>query len=369
MATTAHTQADGRPAPGAPEHVPPVQFEHEELVVRRGERSGVDVMVAIHSTVLGPALGGVRLWSYPTAEDAEHDALRLAKGMTMKAAAAGLHLGGGKGVICVPEGGFQGKSDREAALLDFADLVESLEGRYLTAEDVGVGPEDIEVMAERTAHVTGLPRDRGGSGDPSPMTAIGVEAAMRACARERFGDPSLAGRRVVVVGTGHVGACLAERLAADDCDVVVTDVVATKRREAKVLGASWIDPEDAISTPCDVLAPCALGGAIDAEALPGLRCGIVCGSANNQLADDALAAELDRRGVLYAPDFIANAGGLINVYREIRGYGPGRALELVLGIEGVMGRILETARARGITPLAAAHELAAERLAAAAVPD
>jgi len=351
-------------APPAAASVPPVPFEHEELVARRGERSGSHVVVAVHSTALGPALGGVRLWPYPTAEDADRDALRLAKGMTLKAAAAGLELGGGKGVIRAPEGGFADESARAAALLDFADLVESLDGRYVTAEDVGITPADIAVIAERTSHLTGLPPERGGSGDPSPYTAIGVEAAMRACARERLGDPELAGRRVVVIGLGHVGLALAERLAASGCRLVVSDVVATKRRDAERLGAEWIEPGDAIAADCDVLAPCALGGAIDERTLGELRCKIVCGSANNQLADDSLASALVAREILYAPDFITNAGGLINVYRELKGYGPGRALELALGIEGTMDRVFATAREREITPLAAAGELARARLGA-----
>jgi leucine dehydrogenase len=346
--------------------VPPVPFEHEELVVKRGERSGAHVVVAIHSTALGPALGGVRLWSYPTPDDAERDALRLAKGMTMKAAAAGLDLGGGKGVICEPAGGFAGQGERDAALLDFGDVVESLEGRYVTAEDVGIAPADMAVIAERTRHLAGLPRESGGSGDPSPFTAIGVEAAMRACARERFGHADLAGRRVVVVGLGHVGLPLAERLMASGCELVVSDVLPSKRAVAKRLGAGWVDAERALTSECDILAPCALGGAINERSVTELRCEIVCGSANNQLADEGLAKELAARGVLYAPDFIANAGGLINVYREIRGYGHGRALALTLGIEGTMGRVLTTAAERGITPLDAARELAAERLGRAA---
>jgi len=176
--------------------VPPVPLEHEDLVLHRGTRSGRYVIVAVHSTALGPALGGVRLWHYPSTIDGIRDALRLARGMTLKAAAAGLALGGGKGVICGPEGAPSGRERRDL-LLDFGDLVESLEGRYVTAEDVGISPPDLVAIRERTEHVTGLPADHGGSGDPSPYTAIGVEAAMRACARARFGSPELSGRRIV----------------------------------------------------------------------------------------------------------------------------------------------------------------------------
>jgi leucine dehydrogenase len=365
------TKTNGRPktatnGEGRVEHIAPVPFEHEELAMRRGERSGTYVIVAIHSTALGPALGGARMWRYPSPVDASRDALRLAQGMTLKAAAAGLDLGGGKGVICVPDGGFASPDERIGALLDFADLVESLGGHYVTAEDVGTSTDDMVVLSERTRHVVGLPRDRGGSGDPSPYTAIGVEAAIRATLHARFGSPELEGRTVAIVGLGHVGAELARRLSAAGAILTVSDVDRSKRAVARAVGATWVPADEAIATECEVLSPCALGGAIDRTSIESLRCRIICGSANNQLADDSLAEELEAAGILYAPDFIANAGGLMNVYREIRGYGPGRALELVLGIEGTMGSVLVAATERRTTPLAAARELAAERLAAAA---
>ena len=361
MAVAVRAETNGhRPALAAAD-VPAAPFEHEELVVRTGERSGAHVVVAIHSTTLGPALGGVRLWPYTGALDAERDALRLAKGMTLKAAAARLDLGGGKGVVRAPEGGFTDDA-RVAALLDFGDLVESLGGRYVTAEDVGITPDDMVVISQRTKHLTGLPPERGGSGDPSPVTAVGVEAAMRASARERFGSRELTGKRVVIVGLGHVGAGLAELLARDECELVVSDVVADKRELADRLGAGWIDPEHALEVECDVLAPCALGGAIDADTIERLGCKVVCGAANNQLAEEPLAAELQRRGILYAPDFIVNAGGLMSIYGEFRGYGRSRAVELARGIEETMGSVFATARERAITPLEAAHKLARERL-------
>ena len=344
--------------------IPPVAFEHEQLAVRRGDRSGLYTVVAIHSTALGPALGGLRIWHYPTVEDGARDALRLAAGMTLKAAAAGLDLGGGKGVICTPADGLEGDL-RRAALLDFGDLVESLDGRYVTAEDVGTAPTDLELVAERTTHLTGRSPERGGSGDPSPFTAIGVEAAMRACAGERFGDRSLAGRSVCVIGLGHVGADLAQRLADAGCDLTLADIDPAKHALADALGAAWVEPGEAIETACDLLAPCALGGAISAANVARLRCEIVCGSANNQLTDDTLAGSLAEREILYAPDFIANAGGLINVYREIKGYPEERALELALGIEGTLSRVLAVARTSEITTLAAACALAGERLGVA----
>jgi leucine dehydrogenase len=374
MATATRHQGNGHHGNGAtavattpraePASVPPVEFEHEELVVRRGPRSGVDCIVAIHSTALGPALGGLRMWCYPETADGARDALRLAAGMTYKAAAAGLDLGGGKGVICVPPEGLRGER-RRAALLDFGDLVESLDGRYITAEDVGIGPADLVVIQERTAHLTGLPADKGGTGDPSPFTAIGVEAAIRACVWARYGDRDLRGRTVAVVGLGHVGAALADRLAEAGCRLLVSDIADERRLLAQRLGATWVDPREATLAQCDVLSPCALGGAVSEANVDRLRCEVICGSANNQLADESLADRLAERGILFAPDFIANAGGLINVYREIAGYDGAKAVKLALGIEGTMRSILSAAESRGITPLAAAHELADERLAAA----
>jgi leucine dehydrogenase len=342
---------------------PPIDgLDHEEVVVRRGARSGAQLIVAIHSTALGPALGGARMWCYPSHLEGLRDALRLARAMTYKAAAAGLDLGGGKGVICADSGPRPAGSERRELLLDFGDLVESLDGRYITAEDIGTSAADIEVMAERTTHLTGLPVERGGSGDPSPLTALGVEAAMRACARHRLGSEELAGLRVAVIGLGHVGSPLAERLADAGARLAVTDVDPSKRELAAELEAEWLDPAAAMLADCDVLAPCALGGAIDADVVSELRCAVVCGSANNVLAADELDAELAARGVLYAPDFIANAGGLINVYREIKGYGPQRARELVLGIEDTMERILSEAEESAATPLEAAYALARRRL-------
>jgi leucine dehydrogenase len=346
--------------------VPPVPLEHEDLVLHRGSRSGRYVIVAVHSTTLGPALGGARLWHYPSTIDGIRDALRLARAMTLKAAAAGLGLGGGKGVICGPERPPTGRERRDI-LLDFGDVVESLEGRYITAEDVGTSPPDLVVIRERTDHVAGLPSEQGGSGDPSPFTAMGVEAAMRACARARLGSPDLEGRRIVIAGAGHVGAKLARRLVEAGASVGISDIDTGKRTLARELGAEWIEPEEEIVAECDILAPCALGGAIDAANLPLLRCKVICGCANNQLAHDGLAGELAEQGILCAPDFVVNSGGLIHVYREIRGYSEERARELALGIEDNLDRIFEAAAEESVTPLEAARALALERLADARI--
>ena len=336
--------------------------DHEELVVQTGKRSGATMAIAIHSSALGPALGGVRLWRYPRDEDGVTDALRLARGMTFKAAAAGLDLGGGKGVICAPSAEQPAKNEREALLLDFGDLVDSLDGRYITAEDVGMTPEDMVVIASRTPHVTGMPVSHGGTGDPSRFTAAGVQAAMRAASLFALGSASLAGRRVVVSGLGHVGEKLARGLADAGAELVVSDLDPGRRPVAEALEASWVEPGEALETECDILAPCAVGGAINRQNSMRIRPRIVCGAANNQLADEGLADTLDERGILYAPDFIANAGGLINVYRELRSFSEERAMELALAIETTMARILARAERECMTPLDAARDLARERL-------
>jgi leucine dehydrogenase len=337
----------------------------EELLARRGERSGLQLVIAVDSTALGPALGGCRMWSYDRVGDGIDDAQRLAQAMTLKAAAAGLDLGGGKGVICLP-GKTLAPGLRRAVLLDFADAVESLDGRYITAEDVGTGAEDMAVIAERTSHVVGLPAALGGRGDPSPLTARGVEQAIRACCRQRFGSAELAGLRVCVIGLGHVGTVLARRLVSAGAQLVVSDLERSRCRRSERLGAQWVDPDEALVADCDVLAPCALGEAVDASNVDALRCQILCGAANNVLADQSIAERLERRGIVYAPDFIANAGGLINVYAELHGFDAARVDQLVDSIGDTMLRVLRDAEDAHATPLEAARRLAQSRLAAGA---
>jgi leucine dehydrogenase len=333
---------------------------HEEVHVEKGRRSGLRMVIAVHSTALGPALGGARLWRYRSPGDGIADALRLSEAMTYKAAAAGLELGGGKSALCSPP--TLPPARRRALMLDLGDLVESLDGRYVVAEDVGTRTEDMTVIAERTSHVVGLPLESGGSGDPSPVTARGVEAAMRAACSHRLGSDGLAGVRVCVIGMGHVGAALAGRLARAGAELVVTDIDPSRRETADRLGAAWVEPERAIETRCDVLAPCALGGAIGEGTPERLRCAVVCGSANNILASEGLAGELAERGVLYAPDFIANAGGLISVYAELRSLPVEGVSELVDGIEATMEEILDEAERSQVVPLEAARAVAVSRL-------
>jgi leucine dehydrogenase len=322
-------------------------------------------MVAVHSTTRGPALGGCRMWVYDDARLAIRDVLRLSRAMTSKAAVAGLRMGGGKGVIMVPPAAAPLVGERRrAALLDFGETVDQLDGRYLTAEDVGIGAQDMEVIAETTAHVTGLPVEHGGSGDPSPATAAGVEAALRVACERVFGTQDLTRRTIAVVGLGHVGGHLARRLAAGGAELVVTDVDPAKRALAEELGARWTDPASALTAPVDVLAPCALGGVLDHETVPALRCRVIAGAANNQLATDAIADLLAERGILWVPDYVANAGGIINISVELEpeGYAPDRAAARVREIGDTVRRILDDAQARGTTPLAAAAALARRRL-------
>ncbi len=337
--------------------------------MRRGRRSGCFTIVAVHSTVRGPALGGCRLWHYDDSRAAVRDALRLSGAMTLKSAVAGLPLGGGKGVIMAPDPAAAGDREwRAAALRDFGDTVQSLGGSYVTAEDVGTSSRDMETISLSTSHVTGLSRRLGGSGDPSPWTALGVQTAIEVCCDRVFGSPSLAGRTIAVSGLGNVGGRVATACAQAGATLLVTDIDPRKRALADSLNARWVEPEEALSAPVDVFAPCALGGLLDHESVLRVGAPIVAGAANNQLAGDEVAALLLERGVLWAPDFVANAGGIINISVELEdgGYDPRRAGEIVRGIGGTLERIFEDAAARGVSPLDAAMVLARERLAEAA---
>jgi leucine dehydrogenase len=341
-------------------------LDHEELLVRRGQRSGLYTIIAVHSTARGPSLGGCRLWAYDDARAALRDALRLSRAMTLKAAVANLGLGGGKGVIIAPHDGPLPPRRRHAALLDFADLVESLDGRYITAEDVGTSSRDMRRIAQGTRHVAGLPRSVGGSGDPSPLTALGVEASILATCERAFGDRSLRDRTVCVIGLGHVGSRVAKRCARAGARLVLADLDQRKRALAQQLDASWSTPERALQADVDVLVPCALGGFLDDETVPRLRCRVIAGAANNQLAEDRIAERLHERGVLWAPDFVANAGGLINIAEEVGGYDAAVARRRVYAIGDTLREIFAQADADRSTPLSAAMTLARRRLPASA---
>jgi leucine dehydrogenase len=341
----------------------PVTLEHEQLLVRRGTRSGLYCVVAVHSTVRGPSLGGCRMWRYDDTAAGVADALRLARAMTYKAACAGLPLGGGKGVIMPRDGAPQGRPRRDV-LLDFGETVDAVGGAYITAEDVGTSSRDMTVIAESTSHVSGLAQARGGSGDPSPYTALGVQAAVLASCERAFGSTSLKGRSVSVVGLGSVGLRLARLLARRGASLVVSDIDERKRADADKLGARWLPPDRALVAEVDVLAPCALGGVLNEDTVPRLQAPVIAGAANNQLAADSVADLLARRDILWAPDFVANAGGIINISVELEpeGYDPRRARSRVQAIGDTLRAIYDAA-AGGATPLTAAMELARRRLA------
>jgi leucine dehydrogenase len=344
-------------------------LDHEDVLVRRGRRSGLFTIVAVHSTVRGPALGGCRMLRYDDARAALRDALRLSRAMTFKSAVADLPLGGGKGVIMLPEAPLP-RDRRQDALLDFADTVERVGGAYVTAEDVGTSARDMEVIAQGTSHVSGLAMAKGGSGDPSPYTALGVVAAIQATWERHAGSPDLAGKTVAVVGLGHVGLRIARLLARAKAKLIVADIDPGKKAEAERLGARWVTPEKALEAPVDVLAPCALGGILDHDTVPRLQAPVVAGAANNQLADDGVADLLRSAGVLWAPDFVANAGGIINIAVEFErgGYDRKLARTRVLGIADTLRQVFDNAEVANATPLTAAMELARRRLAEAGLP-
>jgi leucine dehydrogenase len=296
------------------------------------------------------------------------DALHLSRAMTFKSVVAGLPLGGGKGVIMLAAGHAPPAGDaRRDVLLDFGDTVDALGGAYVTAEDVGTSDRDMAVIAEATDHVAGLAVETGSSGDPSPWTALGVRCAMEVACERAFGTASLAGRRVAVVGLGRVGGKLARLLAEAGAELVVADLDEGKRALADELGARWTDPDAALTAEVDVLAPCALGGVLDDDTVPELHCRVIAGAANNQLAADAIAVQLADREIVWVPDFVANAGGIINISVELEpaGYDAARAEERVRGVADTTRAVFDHADATGATTLAAAIEIARRRLAEA----
>ena len=326
---------------------------HEDVVWCRDEGTGLRACIAIHSTVLGPALGGVRFRPYASEDEALTDVLRLSEGMTYKHAVCGNDLGGGKSVIIGDP-----RTDRTDELIRrFGRFVEEQGGRYLTAEDVGTTQADMDLIRDETSYVTGV---TGGSGDPSPATAWGVLHAMQAVAAHVWGEASLAGRHVVVSGAGKVGRALIGHLLDVGARVSAADPFTT------VEGVEMIDPATAHTVECDVFSPNAYGGVLSAQTIPELRCAAVCGAANNQLATPGDGSRIHERGVLYAPDYVVNAGGVINIADELRGrYDRERAWARVAGIGETMAGVLRTADAEGITPAEAADRVAERRIEAA----
>ena len=346
-----------------PTSVLPTGLPHETLHVVKGRRSGLTISIAVHSTVLGPALGGCRVWTYDSWQEAVADSLRLAEGMTLKNSAAGLNRGGGKAVIYLPRGTVLTPTERFEAMLDLGDAVETLGGSYMTAEDVGTSAEDMSVVASRTAHVCGLPPSEGGVGEPSDATAAGVYAGLLATLVRAFGTRSVAGRRVTVLGLGHVGSIIAMRLAAEGAVLTVTDVNPAKRALAEALGATWVEPEEAHRVEGDLFVPAGVGGVLTDRVIDELRVAAVVGPANNQLAERSGAERLAARGILWAPDFVVNAGGVIFLDMMAEpGVTAEATQERVERIGDTIAEIFRAADERGVTTLQAAEELALDRL-------
>jgi leucine dehydrogenase len=338
----------------------------EQLAVHRHEQvsywydptSGYRGIIAIHNTSLGPALGGTRFWHYASDAEALNDVLRLSRGMTYKAAVAGLNLGGGKAVII----GSRSMNHREDIFRAHGRHVDSLAGRYITAEDVGTSPTDMEWISRETKHVVGL---QGRSGDPSPVTAWGTFRAIQACLEFHDGSDDVRGKTVAVQGVGHVGYHLCKLLHEHGAQLIVSDVDATRtRRVAAEFGGKVVSPDAIYGIKADVFAPCALGAVINDDTLKALRAPIVCGAANNQLAETRHGDALERRGIVYAPDYVANAGGVINVDAELEGWSLDRAHRKAGEIYDTVLRVLEIARDQGIPSYKAADRLAEERVAA-----
>jgi leucine dehydrogenase len=331
--------------------------DHEQVVFFSDKTVGLRAIVAVHNTSLGPALGGTRMWMYASDAEALRDVLRLSRGMTYKAAVAGLNLGGGKAVII----GDPNKDKTEALFRTFGRFVDGMAGRYITAEDVGTSVRDMEWVRMETKYVTGISRALGGSGDPSPVTGYGVYVGMKACAHEAFGTDSLRGKKVAIQGAGKVALSLAQHLQKEGARLYITDIYEQKAKQlAKRVKATYVKPDKIYDVVADIFAPCALGGILNDETIPKLTCKVVAGGANNQLLDEKKhIQQLVDRGILYAPDYAINAGGLINVANELE---EDRALKQAEGIYDTMRAIIRVAKQEKITTTQAANKLAEERM-------
>ena len=333
---------------------------HEQVVFCQDSETGLKAIIAIHDTTLGPALGGTRMWNYDNESDALNDVLRLSRGMSFKAAISGLELGGGKAVII----GDSRTEKTEALMRKFGQYVESLGGKYITAEDVGMSTKDMEYVHMETKYVTGIPESMGGSGDPSPVTAFGVYMGMKASANYKWGSNNLEGKTVVVQGIGHVGENLVKHLLKEGADVIINDINEKRLNEfAGEFGVAIVMGDAIFDLDMDIYSPCALGATVNPDTLSRLKCGIIAGSANNQLADELRDGQIcTDKGIVYAPDFLINAGGLINVYSEIKGFDRDRSINQTREIYNTTLEILKKAELENITTHAAALEIAEQRI-------
>lgn len=334
--------------------------DHEQIVFCNDKDTGLKAIIGIHNTVLGPALGGTRMWNYATEWDALNDVLRLSRGMSFKSAITGLNLGGGKAVIIG-----DAKTQKTPELMKrFGEFVHSLSGKYITAEDVGMETADMDLVREVTPYVTGISESKGGAGNPSPITAYGVFMGMKAASKYAYGSDSLEGRTVVVQGIGHVGEVLVEHITNEGGKVIISDINEARLQEvSSKYGAEIYRGDDVYSIPMDIYAPCALGATVNNDTIGKLNAKVIAGAANNQLADENIhGALLQDRGIVYAPDFLINAGGIINVYAELENYGKQEIIRKTENIFDTTLEILNTAESNNITTHQAALKVALERI-------
>lgn len=333
--------------------------DHEQVVFCNDKDTGLKAIIGIHDTTLGPALGGTRMWNYSSESDAIKDVLRLSRGMTFKASISGLNLGGGKAVII----GDSRKDKTDSLMQKFGEYVNSLSGRYITAEDVGITPHDMMMVKSKTDYVTGIPEEMGGTGDPSPVTAYGVFMGLKAAVQYKYGSDKLDGKRVMVQGIGHVGETLVKHLTEAGAEVLINDIHQDRMVEVAAKYGAHIHNGDVFDADYDIYAPCALGATINPNSIPKLKATIVAGAANNQLADEVRDGKtLKNMGILYAPDFLINAGGLINVYAKIAKYDREESLRRTENIYNTTLQIFRTAELEDITTHAAALKIAEERI-------
>ncbi|WP_271405994.1 Glu/Leu/Phe/Val family dehydrogenase [Tenacibaculum soleae] len=333
---------------------------HEQIVFCNDEDTGLKAIIGIHNTTLGPALGGTRMWQYKSEWDALNDVLRLSRGMTYKSAITGLNLGGGKAVII----GDAKTQKNDALMRKFGEYVNSLSGKYITAEDVGMETRDMDIIREVTPHVTGVSEAIGGSGNPSPVTAYGVYMGMKAAAKYRFGTENLDGKKVLVQGVGHVGETLVKHITDEGAQVILNDINEARLEElSKKYGANVVLGNDIYGLDIDIYAPCALGATVNDHSISQLKAKVIAGAANNQLANELKHGTLLReKGIAYAPDFLINAGGIINVYAEVAGYDKAESIKRTENIYNTTLDIFNLAEKESITTHQAAFNIAQARI-------
>jgi leucine dehydrogenase len=335
-------------------------YGHQKIVFCSDPDTGLKAIIAIHDTTLGPALGGTRMWAYKSEADALNDVLRLSKSMTYKASIAGLNLGGGKAVII----GNSHKDKTEALLRKFGRFIKNLNGEFITAEEVGTNPKDMEYIRMETQHVLGVPETIGGSGDPSPITALGVFMGIKAAVKELYGNDSLTGKSVVVQGVGHVGENLVRLLRDENAMVYVSDINDERTGQiAKKYRAQAVSNNTIFDLDADIYSPCALGATINAQTINKLKFSIIAGSANNQLEDEFIQGRiLLEKGILFAPDYVINAGGVINCYSELMGFSKKRTLQLTENIYEATRNVIKLSKAENISTIEAANRIAEKRI-------